>query len=179
MFGELDRERGPFAQLTLKKDLSVMKLNDFLNEGQANPETFEVSEGFGFVFEITCEDLLQGLVGDPNPGIHDPGVSKSGIVMEVHMDPSALAVILDGIGEKIVKKLTEFLFGTPNDDRVRRKLNMKGDLVFPGQGFDGGARKFDNGRKIDRLKSRASFWIPNSAKSNRLSIFFPSFNKFL
>ncbi len=43
MFGEFDRERGPFAQLTLKKDLSVMKLNDFLDEGQANPETFEGS----------------------------------------------------------------------------------------------------------------------------------------
>ena len=65
-------------------------------------------------------------MGDPNPGIHDPGVGKSAILMEVDMDPSALAVKFDGVGEKIVKKLTEFVFRAPNDDRAPEEAEYEG-----------------------------------------------------
>ena len=33
IFGELDRKGGSFAQLTLEMDLSVMKLDDLLDQG--------------------------------------------------------------------------------------------------------------------------------------------------
>ena len=49
-------------------------------------------------------------MGDSNPCIGNAGEDKFSILFKAHTDPPSLTVIFDGIGEKVVEELVEFIF---------------------------------------------------------------------
>jgi hypothetical protein len=88
---------------------------------------------------VSCKNFLEGLVGDSNPCVGNTGKSKLRVVMEAHADLSSLTVIFDGIGEKIIEELVEFVLDSGDLYLLGRELSFQLDLMFLSQGFDGSA----------------------------------------
>ncbi|MDP2971275.1 MAG: hypothetical protein Q8P64_19005, partial [Deltaproteobacteria bacterium] len=86
--------------------------------------------------EMACENLLQRLMGDSNPCVGDAGEDKFRILIEAYSDLPSLTVVFDGIGEKIIEELVEFIFDPSDLYWFWRELSFQVDLMFLGQGFD-------------------------------------------
>src|SRR4030043_540836 len=118
-------------------DLPLVEVYNFLNKGETNSQPLCISKGVCFFVKMSREDFLQGLMGDSNPCIGNTGESKFSILFKAHTDPPSLTVVFNGIGEKVVEELVEFIFNPGDLYRSRRKLSFQPDLMFLGQRFDG------------------------------------------
>src|SRR4030067_3863591 len=110
ILGEHDRKGGSLSQFTFDLDLSPMEFDNFLDQGETNPQPLGVSKGFCFFLEMARETFLQRLMGDSNPCVGNSGEDEFRILLKAHTDLSSLTVIFDGIGKKIIEKLVELIF---------------------------------------------------------------------
>jgi len=116
-----------------------MEFNDFLDEGEADPQPLGLSKGFCFFLEMASEYFLQGSVRDANPRIGDASEHEFRIVFKTYVDSPTGAVIFDGVSQKIIEELVELFLNPGNLDRFWGKRSFHFDLMFLAQGFDGQA----------------------------------------
>ena len=101
-----------------------MELDNFLNQGKTYAQPFNISQRLCLFLKMAGEDFLQGLMGNSNPCVHDASEGKFSVLVEAHANLSPLTIIFDGISEKIIEELVEFIFHTGNPHWVRRNLNL-------------------------------------------------------
>src|SRR4030042_4497332 len=116
-------------------DLPLVEVYNFLNKGETNPQPLCISKRFCFFLKMSREDFLQGLMGDSNPCIGNAGENKFSILFKAHTDPPSLTVVFNGIGEKVVEELVEFIFNSGDLHRSWRELSFQSDLMFLGHRF--------------------------------------------
>ena len=127
---------------------------------------------------MACEDLLQRLMGDPNPCVGDVSEDKFRILIEAYTDLPSLPVIFDGIGEKIIEELVEFIFDPGDLYWFWREVELPGGFDVPSPRV----RRWSMKIRMTLTRSigsniQDSFCIPSSAKIQKVVNVLSQFQK--
>jgi hypothetical protein len=113
-------------------DLSSMKFHNLLDKREANPQSLHISQWFLLLLKMAGEDLFERLMGDSDPRILNSGKSKLRILGEGNPDLSSLAIVFNGIGQKIIEELIQLILHARDEDRILRKLDLQLNVMFLG-----------------------------------------------
>jgi hypothetical protein len=130
-------EGGSFTQLTFDLNVSPVEFDNFLNEGETDPQPPGIPKGFCFFLEVAREYFFERLMGNSDPCIGNAGKDEFGVLIKADTNFPSLTIILDGIREEIIKELVEFILDPGDLHWFRGKLGLQLNLLLPCEGFDG------------------------------------------
>src|SRR5262245_29467244 len=93
----------------LDADAATHEIDVFLHDGQAQPGVNGVGVAGRIGPEETLEDPVTSVGGNPDPGVLDLDGQMTVVPGDAQVDRAVGAVVLDGVGEKIVEHLAELV----------------------------------------------------------------------